>query len=201
MRLIPNVLTLFRLVLAPWLAWLVLQSRYPEALAVVGFAGVTDWLDGYTARRLGAAGKLGVTLDPLADKVLLVTLFIVLGYAAVIPRWLVALVLGRDAVIVAGALLLRFFLNIRHFAPSTLGKVSTFFQIVFVLMALLAAVFDLSVVRWLRTLALILTALFTTLSWIDYVNRGIRMSRGAFEQGHSIRVRIMRGKSHSLNDE
>ncbi|MBV9084096.1 MAG: CDP-alcohol phosphatidyltransferase family protein [Acidobacteriaceae bacterium] len=181
MRLIPHALTFFRLLAAPSLAWLVVHLRYPEAMMLVAVAGITDWLDGYTARRLGVTGKLGVILDPLADKIMLVTLFFALAYAAVIPAWVVVLVMARDVVIVSGALLLRMFRNVRTFLPSILGKISTFFQIVFVVMALLDAAVHLAFVRWLRFLALLLTAFFTTLSWLDYVNRGTRMAKGGFQ--------------------
>lgn len=176
LRLLPNAITLVRLFLAPVIAWLILQGRFREALALVVLAGLTDWLDGFLARRLDVTGKLGIVLDPLADKVLLVTLFIVLTAARLIPFWLLALVMGRDLVIVGGALLLRLFRDIHRFPPSTMGKVSTFFQIVFVLMVLLYAAYPYQILLWLRTLALGLTALFTLLSWIDYVRLGIRLT-------------------------
>ena len=75
MRWLPNALTFLRLGSSPILVWLLLEYRYREALVLVLIAGLTDWLDGYAARRLGTGGKTGVVLDPLADKALLVTLF------------------------------------------------------------------------------------------------------------------------------
>ncbi len=177
MRQLPHLLTLLRLFLAPLLAWLIIRLRFEEALLLVGFAGLTDWFDGYAARRLGAAGKIGAVLDPLADKAMLVTLFCALAYAGLIPLWALALVMGRDLVIVTGSLLLRIFRNVRRFVPSTVGKVCTFFQIVFVLLVLLNAAIPLPLLAWLALLALALTAIFTTWSGIGYIALGIRLTR------------------------
>jgi cardiolipin synthase len=177
LRQFPHLITLLRVILAPLLAWLIVQSDFRAALGLVGVAGVTDWLDGYAARKLGVTGRLGVILDPLADKLMLVTLFFALAYARLIPLWLLALVMGRDAVIVGGALLVRTYRNIHKFPPLTIGKVSTFFQIVFALLALLYAAAPFPFIRWLEILALFLTTLFTTLSGIQYVRLGIRMAR------------------------
>ncbi len=177
MRLLPHFLTLLRLLASPFLAWLIIQSRFVEALLVVGFAGVTDWLDGYAARKLGATGELGAILDPMADKLMLVTLFFALTYAGLIHLWLFALVMGRDLVIVTGSLLLRIFRNVQKFRPRTVGKVSTFFQIVFVLLVLLHAAFPMQFLFWLMILALALTTIFTLWSGITYVLLGIRLTR------------------------
>ena len=144
---------------------------------MVGFAGITDWLDGYTARRLGATGELGIILDPMADKVMLVTLFLALTYSGLIPIWTLALVIGRDLVIVIGSLLLRTFRNVKKFVPSMIGKVSTFFQIVFVLLVLLHAAFPFAFLMWLEVLALALTTVFTAWSGLGYVRLGIRLTR------------------------
>ncbi len=177
MRFVPNAITLLRLFASPVSAWLIVQRRFREALALGILAGLTDWFDGFAARRLKVRGNLGVILDPLADKFLLVTLFLALAAVGLIRFWLLALVIGRDLVIVIGALLLRLFRDVHQFRPSTLGKVSTFFQIIFVLMVLLYAAFPYELLLWLRTAALALTALFTALSGIEYVRLGIRLTR------------------------
>jgi phosphatidylglycerophosphate synthase len=80
-------------------------------------------------------------------------------------------------VIVAGALLLRFFRGIRKFLPSTLGKVSTFFQILLVLLVLIRASFEYEILLWLQNIALLLCALFTIVSGLDYIRRGFEMSK------------------------
>jgi cardiolipin synthase len=177
LRQVPNLITLLRLIAAPVAAWLLSQRRYREALALVIAAGLTDWFDGFAARKLKASGKTGVILDPVADKILLVVLFIQLTVYNLLPLWMLLLAVIRDLVIVIGALLIRIFRNIRRFFPSVLGKVSTFFQIMLVLMVLLDSAFPHPILHALRITALILSALFTALSGLDYVRRGIEMAR------------------------
>jgi cardiolipin synthase len=160
------------------LAWLLLKGEFRLSLTLVAVAGITDWLDGFSARKLGVTGKVGVVLDPLADKALLVTLFLALGVLRLVPLWMLGLAIGRDLVIVFGSLLLRIFRNRRRFVPSILGKISTFFQIVFVLLVLIrAAVPPYAWLLWLEIVALILTAVFTAASGLDYVLKGITMTR------------------------
>lgn len=176
LRLLPHAITLLRLLAAPAIAWLILQRRFREALALVLLAGITDWLDGFAARKLKVSGQIGVVFDPLADKVLLVTLFFVLTAVGLIQFWLFCLVMVRDLVIVVGALLLRRYRGIRRFTPSMLGKESTFFQIVFVFLVLLWASWPIEFFLWLKVMAFWVTALFTFASGIDYVRLGIRLA-------------------------
>lgn len=173
---LPHLLTLIRLVSSPVLAWLIVELRFREALALVLLAGVTDWLDGFSARQLGVTGNVGMVFDPLADKAMLTTLFVTLAYVHLIPIWLSILVIGRDAVIVAGALLLRIFRSVRRFLPSRLGKISTFFQIALVLLVLLRAAFADSIFVPLARAAIGLGAVFTIASGADYVRNGLRMA-------------------------
>jgi cardiolipin synthase len=174
---LPLLLTLLRLFSSPVLAWLLVQSRFREALVLVLIAGVTDWLDGWTARKFQVSGKTGVVLDPLADKVLLITLFVVLGLIGLLPVWMLLLGIARDLIIVIGALLLYLLRGYRQFLPSLWGKVSTFFQIVLVLLVLTHAAYPHQVLWYLQELALILSALFTIMSGLDYIRRGIRMAK------------------------
>lgn len=176
MRLLPHLLTASRLLASPVIVWLLVEHRFKLALAVVLLAGVTDWLDGYAARRLGVSGKFGVVLDPLADKVMLVTLFLTLGFIHLIPAWMLVLVIVRDLVIVSGSLLLRMYRDIRRFRPSISGKVSTFFQVVLALLVLIYAAYPLNVLYWLAETALVLAAFFTVLSGSLYVRKGILMA-------------------------
>lgn len=177
LRQLPNVITSLRLICSPVLVWLLIGLKFREALAVVLFAGLTDWFDGFAARHVGVTGKLGAILDPLADKTMLVALFLTMGVLGLIPAWLFALVIARDVVIVTGSALLRIFRNIRKFKPSVLGKVSTFFQIVFVLLVLLHAAFPNELLAALKTVALVCTAFFTFMSGFGYVHRGIQLAR------------------------
>lgn len=184
-RLIPNFLTSLRLLASPLLVWLIIRARFSEALLVVGFAAITDWLDGYTARRFRVSGKSGLVLDPLADKVMLVTLFCALTYVGLMPLWFFVVALLRDLVIVFGALLVRLFRNVRKFKPTTIGKVSTFFQITYALLVLLLAAYTIPIIFWLERTALVLAALFTITSGIGYVRMGIRMAADPPRKGDS----------------
>jgi cardiolipin synthase len=177
LKLLPNILTSTRLAASPGLAWLLLRGRFRTALVTVLLVSITDWFDGYAARKIGVAGGIGVILDPLADKAMLVTLFVTLGYLKIIPRWMLYMAIGRDGIILVGSILLRVFRDVRRFTPSILGKVSTFFQIMLVLLSLLYASFELGFLHELKFTAIALSALFTGLSGADYVRRGIEMTR------------------------
>ncbi len=177
LRWIPNAFTIARFLASPLLAWLLIRHEFRLGLFLVACAGVTDWMDGWAARKLGVTGKLGVLLDPLADKTLLVTLFLALGFLGLVPLWMLSLAIGRDLVIVAGSILLRIFRNRRRFIPTMIGKISTFFQICFVLLVLIRAAAPLyGWLAWLDDLALMLTAVFTAASGLDYVRKGIIMT-------------------------
>lgn len=155
---------------------MIVEAHDRAALILIVFAGITDWLDGWSARKLRAAGKTGVVFDPAADKIMLVTLFCALTFVKLIPAWYFGLAIGRDLVIVIGSLLLVWFRNIRRFTPLLIGKVSTFFQIVYALIALCYGAFPIEFVLWLEVAALILSAFFTAASGIGYIRKGIRLA-------------------------
>jgi cardiolipin synthase len=124
-----NALTLARLAAAPWLwFWIVTHRDLPALMLCLG-AGLTDGLDGWVARRFRCVTRAGAYLDPIADKILLATVFLALGLAGAVGWWVVALIFARDLLIVgvAGVLYLRALL--RDFPPSVWGKASTLFQI------------------------------------------------------------------------
>jgi cardiolipin synthase len=174
---LPNLVTCLRLLLAPALAYLIIRNQYGQACIALLLAGLTDWLDGWLARKMRLSSKTGVILDPTADKIMLVFLFVSMTFAGLTPVWLFGLILGRDLVIVIGSLLLRLFREVHSFRPSLSGKVSTFFQIIYLLLALLGAALPSAIVQSLTRLALALTALFTTISGFGYVRLGIRLTR------------------------
>lgn len=132
-RDIPNLLSVLRIILIVPVVWLLLDGAYGWALLVFAVAGFTDGLDGYLAARYGWRSPLGGILDPLADKVLLVSSFITLALVGLAPWWLVVLVLARDVVIVAGALAYHFLIGGFAAAPTILSKINTVVQILFVL--------------------------------------------------------------------
>ena len=135
-RDIPNVITAFRFLLVAPVVVLLLQERFTAALIVFGVAGFSDGLDGFLAKRYNWRSRLGGIMDPLADKLLLVSSFVTLGWLGLIPAWLVLLVILRDLVIVAGAAF--YHLRIEQFEaePSIASKLNTATQILLVLAVL-----------------------------------------------------------------
>jgi cardiolipin synthase len=127
---LPNLLTCLRIVAIPCFLILLEDLRYREALAVFVAAGITDGLDGAIARLTQTKTTLGAFLDPAADKALLVSSFIALGFMHAVPRWLVVLVISRDVMIVLGYFLL-FVMTRETMAihPSVSGKASTALQL------------------------------------------------------------------------
>ncbi|HUA83442.1 MAG TPA: CDP-alcohol phosphatidyltransferase family protein [Bryobacteraceae bacterium] len=169
MKAIPNLLSAARLVLAPYLFLLLWRHQYDLALAICFIAGFSDVLDGFLARQLRVSSRLGAYLDPLADKVFLSGAFLTLAIDGAIHRWLAALVLGRDVMILLFAAGAYFFTARRNFSPSIWGKASTAAQILFIFVLLLWlcgwAEFRLvSGVQWL-------TAALTGWSGIHYAAR------------------------------
>lgn len=137
MHQLPNLLSLLRLLMSVPIALLLLEERYDSVLLLFVVAAFSDALDGFLARRFGWISRLGSILDPLADKVLLVTSYVCLTLISVLPWWLTLLVLLRDLLIVGGALLYRLLAGPLAFRPSRLGKFSTLLQLVLVIAVLL----------------------------------------------------------------
>lgn len=136
---VPNLLTVFRMVLIPVFVSLLFYQRFLLALAVFIVAGVTDGLDGLLARRFNQKSQLGTILDPIADKLMLVTAFVVLSMRSVFPQpvpshlpipfWVTVAVISRDVFILVGAAAINVVTGFRGFRPSMLGKINTVIQI------------------------------------------------------------------------
>ena len=137
-RQIPNLLTGMRLLFVPLMVWLLLQASFLPALGVFAVMGISDGLDGFLAKRYGWKTQLGEYLDPLADKTMLVSAYITLGYLALIPVWLVTLIIIREVIILSGAIAYHFMTHRLRMAPSIISKFNTLAQIILVL----AVVFD-----------------------------------------------------------
>lgn len=137
LRYLPNIITAIRLVAVIPLVWLLLIEDYVAALVVFAIAGVSDGVDGYLARRFHWQSHWGAVMDPLADKLLMFMATLMLLVNGVLPLWLFGLILSRDLLIVGGAALYRYRFGPFDVAPSRLGKISTFFQILLVLSLLL----------------------------------------------------------------
>lgn len=130
---LPNLLCILRILLVYPVAQWILQGQYPQVLALFAFAALTDALDGYLAKRFDWHSELGKVLDPLADKLLLVTVFVCLGITGLVPLWLVGLVLFRDLVIFFGALTYKWLFGPLHGRPTAVSKLNTLCQILFCL--------------------------------------------------------------------
>ncbi|MFC4270242.1 CDP-alcohol phosphatidyltransferase family protein [Sneathiella chungangensis] len=126
---IPNSITLIRMIMVPIIVWLILAEQMYAAFLAFLLAGASDALDGLIAKQFDLVTPLGTYLDPLADKILLVSIYVTLGVQQDLPSWLVILVVSRDILIV-GAILLTFLLELNiAIVPSKLSKLNTFCQI------------------------------------------------------------------------
>ena len=171
---IPNFLTLLRIVAIPLFLILLEDYRYGEALAVFVAAGITDGLDGAIARLTHTKTTLGAYLDPAADKLLLLSAFIALGFMHAVPRWLAVVVISRDVVIVLGYFLL-FMLTQRtmQVKPSVFGKLSTFLQLTAVTLVLVS-LWRADLAREpVRVVVFYVTGALTAVSGLQYMYRGL----------------------------
>jgi cardiolipin synthase (CMP-forming) len=177
MSYLPNLLTVLRLVLVPFILAAILTGRYFPALVLFGAAALTDILDGAAARRWGSITAAGAYLDPIADKILLSGVFLALAAAHFVPWWLVALIFGRDVLILGGVGLIMALTAERRFAPSGWGKASTFIQIATVSLALWRSVEPNPAVNALAFAMLWPCAAMTAASGLDYTWRAVRILR------------------------
>jgi cardiolipin synthase len=175
---LPNLLTIFRMALIPVFVSLLFYQKFLLALGVFLVAGITDGLDGLLARRFHQQSPLGRILDPIADKMMLVTSFVVLSMRGVfptplpkhlpIPFWVTVTVISRDVFILVGAAAINMVSGFRAFRPSFLGKLSTVVQICAVAIVILAAQIRVGTGYYLPSVYTIVFAL-TLLSGIHYV--------------------------------
>jgi cardiolipin synthase len=168
LRTAPNLLTLLRICLAPFLVAAILQGEYLLSFVLFIAAGLTDALDGFLARVLKQRSMLGHYLDPVADKLLLSTLFLVLMHKGLIPVTVTVLVFGRDVGILLVAAILYMAVGRREFHPSLFGKANTLAQIVAVAAVLLRQLTAEAWVVIFRQVALDLTMLLTVASGLHY---------------------------------
>jgi cardiolipin synthase len=127
---LPNFITIGRILLVPVTVWLIISGEFSLAFAAFVVAGVSDGVDGFIARKFNQRSELGAYLDPIADKALLVCIYIALGFLKFLPAWLVILVVTRDVLIV-GAVVLAWVVNKpMPVAPSMVSKVNTVGQII-----------------------------------------------------------------------
>jgi cardiolipin synthase (CMP-forming) len=174
---LPNIVTFARLCAVPLAFWLVLEHRLGQAFLLFVAAGLSDALDGWLARRYGG-NAVGAAMDPVADKALLVTMYITLAAVGMLPAWLAILVVFRDAVIVGGIVALSVMGHAVTIRPLYISKVNTTLQIVLVATTLLQGAFDLRL-PGLLTLLTWCVALTTLASGAVYVWNTARGDSGA----------------------
>jgi cardiolipin synthase (CMP-forming) len=173
---IPNLITLARILLVPVIVWAIASNQMQIAFSLFLVAGLSDLVDGFLAKRFGMATELGAYLDPLADKAMIVSIYIALGIADVIPRWLVILVVSRDIMIVAAIVLSWVVDKPVKLKPLTVSKLNTVAQIVLALLVLasLSIGFDaalaIQAVTLLVALLTLLSVAFYVAAWVRHMN-------------------------------
>ena len=165
---IPNLLTLARIAAVPVLILFLYEGRYGAALTVFVLAGITDGLDGWIAKRFKCVTRLGSILDPLADKILIVSTYVMLVLAGDLPFWLILLIGFRDLGIIAGVLVLNTLNGHVQMQPSLLSKVNTFLQISLVILVMVERI-GLIVLGPAAEILLWFVAVTTVASAIHYV--------------------------------
>ena len=173
---LPNLLTLTRVLLIPLFVIFIINKYFDWALLTFAIAGITDGLDGLIARLTHQRTELGAYLDPIADKLLLSAAFISLAIIEMIPSWLVVIVITRDVIILVGMLVMILTSYRPEINPSFLSKTTTTFQIVAILLVLLAWYFP--TFKQLSTIAIYGTAIITILSGSQYIYIGARILNG-----------------------
>jgi cardiolipin synthase len=167
---IPNLLTIGRILLVPLLVIFLLDGREMAAFWVFVVAGVTDALDGFLARVLKQKTEFGAFIDPIADKLLLITSYITLAVLGILPKWLAVIVVSRDVIICGGIGILMLYNRDFKIKPSLVSKVTTFLQLLTVVYYLghdfLQPIFPMG------SYLLFPTAGFTILSGVHYIIRG-----------------------------
>jgi cardiolipin synthase len=181
-RFLPNAICIARMVLVAPLVMLLLEERYAAALVLLVIAGLSDGLDGWLAKTFDWRTRLGGLLDPAADKLLLVSLFLALTYAGLTPIGLTAVVIGRDVVIVLGAIVYQLLIAPVMGEPAAISKLNTACQLAYVFFTLTHAAFD--VPPRISLLVLGAAVVFTSLvSGLNYVlrwgTRAWRVAHGA----------------------
>jgi cardiolipin synthase len=133
---IPNLITIARLLGVPLIVWLMIADRFVEATVLFIVAAISDAADGFIAKRFNATSELGAYLDPIADKALLVSVFVTLGFKEVLPAWLIILAVSRDLFIIGGLLLSYLLGNPMAVRPLWVSKANTAAQILLIALVL-----------------------------------------------------------------
>ncbi|HWV53227.1 CDP-alcohol phosphatidyltransferase family protein [Pseudorhodoplanes sp.] len=170
---LPNLITMARILCVPLIVWAITSGQMLPAFVLFLAAGISDAVDGFLAKRFGMATELGALLDPVADKALIVSIYVALGFTETLPRWMVILVVSRDILIVGGFLLAMLINRPMPVRPHPVSKLNTVAQIVLAGTALgsLGLHFE---VGWVLPVLMALVTILTLLSIGFYVAEWIR---------------------------
>ena len=165
---VPNQITLLRLGFLPLFLVSIAYDHYRWALLILVVAGLSDGVDGLLARSLNQSSSLGAYLDPIADKLLLSSSFVILAFKQQIDLWLMIFVLSRDVTILVVAVVILLMFGYRPFPPSIFGKLNTFFQIVMVFSVLLRAAYPQARLGMINHILMYTVATLTVVSALHY---------------------------------
>jgi cardiolipin synthase len=173
---IPNLITLARILAVPVILWAITSGEMRIAFALFLAAGLSDLVDGFLAKRFGMATELGAYLDPLADKAMIVSIYVALGIVEAMPRWLVILVVSRDIMIVSAVILSWLVDRPVKLKPITVSKLNTVAQIVYATIVLAALTFGWEIplvtgaLAGLVTVLTLLSVAFYVAEWVRHMN-------------------------------
>jgi cardiolipin synthase len=136
---IPNLICVGRILLVGPIVYSLTRGRFDAAVVMFVLAGLSDGLDGFLARRFNWRTHLGLILDPLADKLLMVSVFVTMAFMGLIPDWLAVVVVGRDLILTAGGIAYHFLIGKLEGEPSQISKINTFLQLVYVFGVMLSS--------------------------------------------------------------
>lgn len=165
---IPNCITIFRFFLIVPIILSLLSKQYEWTFYLFILAGVSDGFDGFLARRFNWMSKLGAMMDPLADKLLMVLTYLSLGYLENLPSWLVVIVIGRDLIIVLGAIFYRVLIEEPEYSATFISKLNTVLQLALVVFVLFNEVYNLIPIRFIE-IGMYVVASTTISSLLDYI--------------------------------
>jgi cardiolipin synthase (CMP-forming) len=165
---VPNQITLLRLGFLPLFIVSISYEHYRWALVILLIAGLSDAIDGLLARSLNQRSSLGAYLDPIADKLLLSSSFVILAFKHEIAMWLMIFVLSRDVIILVVAVVILLISGYRPFPPSILGKAATFFQIVMIFAVVLGAAYPSAHLSTINYILMYTVATLTVVSAVHY---------------------------------
>ena len=169
---LPNLITISRLLITPYIVWLLLIENYFLGFVFFLLSGISDALDGFIAKKFNQTTLLGSYLDPIADKFLIVSAIVLLGYNGHVPIWLIIIIVSRD-IAIFGAVIISWMLgtNLR-IEPLLISKINTFLQILYIVLTFMIILNDKYLEQLVLTLHEIntfLIALTTIISWLSYL--------------------------------